>query len=643
MLSITWEHIKSDNNYKFLFTYRTKYIHYTQVCCYFFVFSVFFFGCVRISNSHYLNNHIFSMIRPTQTSFFADAKRFLSPLKDFKWATLQNMFDALWGSLAGFANILLVTNIMKTIETWNIQLFHIWLTVFIVYTIIYWGVRVWLRKWWFVTFRHKLMHKLYGDYTRELFLFENSSFELIGTGKIAGTYEKGIPQWTRLLHVLVRNSTHVLVTGIVMMYIIAGAQPYLLIGFIFLVVSSLTLNRYIARFSAEAKKKRVQLIHEFDRHIVRMAMSKFEILQNDRIEAESNKMENYIDQMEIQAEPLERYARLAFAMPGSAVDLLKISLYFVIGTAIFMKTKSVATLIGAVAMVGIIERNLQYLIDTLDQFQQEFIFVRKFWELFDTTPRMQGYYEWTTFVSWDGSMELDNITHSYSVDGPQVLKNFSLKIAGGKKIAIVGPSGGWKSTLIKLLSGYFLPVSGRILVDGQDLAKVARKTYFSNIGYLTQDPSVFDGTIRENLVSAAWRKCSEEEIKSVLSLTHCEFIWELPEGLETEIGERGVRLSGWQKQRLAIAKIFLKDPEIIFLDEPTSALDSFSEEKISEAFHRLFAGRTVIIVAHRLQTVKEADEILVLDHGQIIERGTHTELIAKHGIYHEMVELQSGF
>lgn len=200
------------------------------------------------------------------------------------------------------------------------------------------------------------------------------------------------------------------------------------------------------------------------------------------------------------------------------------------------------------------------------------------------------------------------------------MSNFSLTIEGGKKIAIVGASGGGKSTLIKLLSGYSLPSSGQVLVDGQDLSKIARKSYFMNIGYLTQEPSVFDGSIRENLVSAAGKECSEEEIRRVLELTHCEFVWELPDALETEIGERGVRLSGGQKQRLAIAKIFLKDPEIVFLDEPTSALDSFSEDKISEAFHNLFANRTVVIVAHRLQTVKEAHEILVLDHGQIIER-----------------------
>lgn len=143
--------------------------------------------------------------------------------------TLRNVFDAFWGSTFGFANIMLVTNIMKTIEKGDMQLFHFWIVAFLVYTFVYWGVKVWLRKWGFVTFRHVLMHKLYGTYARELFLFENSAFELIGTGKIASTYDKGITQWTRLLHLLVRNSTHLIVTGAVMIYIIALSEPLLLL------------------------------------------------------------------------------------------------------------------------------------------------------------------------------------------------------------------------------------------------------------------------------------------------------------------------------------------------------------------------------------------------------------------------------
>lgn len=180
-------------------------------------------------------------------------------------------------------------------------------------------------------------------------------------------------------------------------------------------------------------------------------------------------------------------------------------------------------------------------------------------------------------------------------------------------------------------------------VDGFDLRTVNLSTFYSNIGYLTQDPQIFDGTIRENLLQGKTAHAPESDITEALRKAQCEFIFDLPEGLETEIGERGVKLSGGQKQRLAIAKIFLKNPHIILLDEPTSALDSFSEEKISQAFHNLFEGRTVLIIAHRLQTVKEADIILVLEGGKVVEEGRHAELVEKGGIYAKMLELQSGF
>lgn len=180
-------------------------------------------------------------------------------------------------------------------------------------------------------------------------------------------------------------------------------------------------------------------------------------------------------------------------------------------------------------------------------------------------------------------------------------------------------------------------------MDGQDLSEVQLRDYYGHIGYLTQDPSVFDGTILENLTYGARSEVSNMDLRKAIELAQCEFIYDFHDGLATEIGEKGVRLSGGQRQRLAIAKIFIKNPEIIILDEPTSALDSFSEEKINTAFHNLFQGRTVIVIAHRLQTVKEADDIIVLEHGEIVERGNHASLIEKNGVYNKMLELQSGF
>lgn len=167
--------------------------------------------------------------------------------------------------------------------------------------------------------------------------------------------------------------------------------------------------------------------------------------------------------------------------------------------------------------------------------------------------------------------------------------------------------------------------------------------YFSHIGYLTQEPSVFDGTIYDNLIYALKEKPEESELKKVIASAKCEFIYDFPDGIQTEIGEKGIRLSGGQRQRLAIAKIMLKNPDIILLDEPTSALDSFNEEEISQALNHLFKGKTVIIIAHRLQTVKNADKILLFEFGKVVESGTHEELIKLNGKYKKMLDLQSGF
>jgi len=319
-----------------------------------------------------------------------------------------------------------------------------------------------------------------------------------------------------------------------------------------------------------------------------------------------------------------------------------------------------------------------FLIDSVEfykNFTKEFADIESLWKTIDSAPSMQGYNDWKTFTPNKENIEIKNITYWYHTNA--VFKNFSLSIEYWKKTALVGASGWGKTTLMKLIAGYLHPEEWSVSILGNTLSKTALKTYYPHIGYLTQDPSVFDATIRENLLSAALSipiiaksesvsvtnnetiqifekqntehfisiddNNQDEIINNALRLAHCDFVFELEKWLDTEIWERGVRLSWGQKQRLAIAKIFLKNPEIILLDEPTSALDSFSEEKITDAPDTLFEWRTVIIVAHRLQTVKKADDIIVLEDGQVSERWTHAELIEKKWIYNKMLELQSGF
>ena len=267
---------------------------------------------------------------------------------------------------------------------------------------------------------------------------------------------------------------------------------------------------------------------------------------------------------------------------------------------------------------------------------------------------MVGYEEWSDFSHHNWSVQLKDIQYAY--DDTYIFDDFSLDIAWGKKTALVGVSGSGKSTLVKLIAGYIHTDKGQVVIDDQMLPwghkedHISLKSYYKHIGYLTQEPMVFDGTMWENLTYALDSEVDDmgkdellEKVDQAIQAAKCEFIYDFKNWLETEIGERWIRLSGWQKQRLAIAKIFLKDPQIVILDEPTSALDSFSEEAITQAMHNLFEWRTVIIIAHRLQTVKAADDIILLEEGSVVERGTHDELVEKWWQYAKMLELQSWF
>lgn len=279
------------------------------------------------------------------------------------------------------------------------------------------------------------------------------------------------------------------------------------------------------------------------------------------------------------------------------------------------------------------------LVGFVEQYQDGMTGFQRFLEIINE-PSEKENENAETLTNVKGNIEFSNVSFNYS-GSDEVLTDVSFNLEAGKTMAFVGPSGGGKTTICHLIPRFYDVTNGNIYIDGKNIADVTLESLRKNIGIVQQDVFLFNGTIRDNILYGKPDATEEEIVRAAKTANIHDYILSLEKGYDTEVGERGVKLSGGQKQRLSIARVFLKDPPILILDEATSALDNTTEALIQNALYELCKGRTTIVVAHRLSTIRNADEIAVVNDGRIVEKGTHDELIALDGEYKKLYDIST--
>lgn len=338
----------------------------------------------------------------------------------------------------------------------------------------------------------------------------------------------------------------------------------------------------------------------------------------------------------------ETYKSMAEFLSGINIttDVLNLVVISIGGYFAYRGLITVGDLLAYTMFISYFTQPIRRMANLMQQLQEGMTGFERFVEVMNIKPDIVDKENAVELKDVKGHIQFKDVSFSYNNGGKQVLKDINIDIKPGKTVALVGPSGAGKTTLCHLIPRFYDIDSGAILVDGIDIRDIKLASLRKNIGIVQQDVFLFTGTIKENIAYGDPTKSDEEIIEAAKKASIHDFIMTLPNGYDTNIGEKGVKLSGGQKQRISIARVFLKNPPILILDEATSSLDNQTEILIQKSLDELAKGRTTLVIAHRLSTIKNADEIIVLTNNGIEERGSHEELLAKGGIYKELYESQ---
>jgi ABC-type multidrug transport system fused ATPase/permease subunit len=324
------------------------------------------------------------------------------------------------------------------------------------------------------------------------------------------------------------------------------------------------------------------------------------------------------------------------------VGIIAVLMIWLGGRAVIAGEMTLGQLVSYIFVIGVVAAPLVSIASIGTQITEAFAGLDRIREILDMRTELDEDAERTRAGRINGDVAFENVWFEYN-PGQPVLRGVSFEAPAGTTTALVGSSGSGKSTLISLVMAFNRPTQGRVLIDGRDLASLRLMDYRKQLASVLQENFLFDGTIAEN-VGYAKPGATREEITQACRVAHCdEFINQFPKAYDTVVGERGIKLSGGQRQRVSIARAILANPRILILDEATSSLDSESEQMIQDGLRNLRAGRTSFVIAHRLSTIRSADQILVLEAGEIVERGSHAELLAANGRYRQLYDKQYKF
>ncbi|MDG5786257.1 ABC transporter ATP-binding protein [Evansella sp. AB-P1] len=334
-----------------------------------------------------------------------------------------------------------------------------------------------------------------------------------------------------------------------------------------------------------------------------------------------------------------RWNAKTFAVINTLTDIAPVLVIGVAGAMVIQTDLTVGTMVAFVAYMDRLYNPLRRLVNSSTTLTQSIASMDRMFELIDEEYDIKDKENAVPYTFPRGEVIFDRVSFSYD-DEQNVLHDISFRAERGETIAIVGMSGGGKSTIMSLIPRFYDVTSGRIIIDGKDIRDYQMRSLRDSIGMVLQDNIIFSDSVRFNILMGNPDATDEEVVEAAKAANAHNFITELPDGYDTNIGERGVKLSGGQKQRIAIARVFLKSPEILIFDEATSSLDLESEHLIQQSLFRLAEDRTTFIVAHRLSTITHADKIIVIENGHLVEMGSHTELMTKRGAYHNLFQVQ---